>query len=73
VNQVLIFASVHVFTLATSPCGFLLLKLMRSYLELDMFALLTVHTEDTLAEMKLEFRTFDTLLQVRQFSYLFYG
>ena len=42
-----------------SEQGFKLLKLIQSYLELDMYMSLTVHTEDTLAagrkleEMKL--------------------
>ena len=62
--QVLIFASHHVLTQANCPNGFLLLKLLRSYLELDMYASLTVHTDVTLKLGKEEFLRFDETLRV---------
>ena len=37
---------------------------MRSYLELDMYASLTMHTEATLAAGRAELKTFDSLMQV---------
>jgi hypothetical protein len=44
--------------------GFLLLQVMRSYLELDMYASLTIHTEATLAAGRAELHTYNSLVQV---------
>ena len=60
----LIFASHHVLTQANCPNGFLLLKLLRSYVELDMYASLTVHTDVTLKLGKEEFLCFNEILRV---------
>lgn len=59
-------------TPSQSKDGFILLQLMRSYLELDMYTSLTVHTETTLLEGRKEFTTFERLLHVRSnfFVYL---
>jgi hypothetical protein len=62
--QVLIFASHHILTQNNCPDGFLLLKLLCSYLELDMYASLTVHTDVTIELGKAEFLRFDEVLQV---------
>lgn len=43
----------------------MLLKLMRSYLELDMYSGLTVHTESTISAGKEELIHFEGLLTVR--------
>ncbi len=47
-----------------SPEGFLLLQLMRSYLELDMYASLTIHTDATLSAGRAELQRYNTLVQV---------
>lgn len=66
-HQVIIFASVHVFT-PDSTRGYLLLQLIRSYLELDMCAGLTLHTEKTLEAGETELRTFEALVKVFNLS-----
>ncbi|KAF9480048.1 hypothetical protein BDN70DRAFT_878082 [Pholiota conissans] len=62
-SKVIIFASVHVLTEEASRPGYALLKLMRSYLELDMYASLTVHNETTIAAGKMELLTFEQCLK----------
>ncbi|KDR67396.1 hypothetical protein GALMADRAFT_232065 [Galerina marginata CBS 339.88] len=62
-SKVIIFASQHVLTPERSPDGFSLLKLIRSYLELDMFSSLTLQTESTLEMGRQELLTFETLLE----------
>ncbi|KAF9538336.1 hypothetical protein CPC08DRAFT_794394, partial [Agrocybe pediades] len=47
-SKILIHASAHVLTEEFSKEGFGLLRLMRSYLELDMFSSLTLQTDSTL-------------------------
>jgi len=64
-RQVLLFACLRAFTPDTTERGFLLLKMLRSYLELDMYASLTVHTEETLDAMEAELLRFGDLVQVR--------
>jgi len=54
----------HVLTQAKCPTGFLLLRLLRSYLELDMYASLTVHTDVTIALGRDELLRFGEILQV---------
>lgn len=66
-DQVIIFASVHVFTPEFSPRGYLLLRLIRVYLELDMCAALTTHTETTLEAGEAELRNFEALIKVFNF------
>jgi hypothetical protein len=67
--QVLIFASHHILTQVQCPIGFLLLKLLRSYLELDMYASLTVHTDVTIALAKEELLRFNDVLQVSELKF----
>ncbi|KAF8812136.1 hypothetical protein BYT27DRAFT_7221243 [Phlegmacium glaucopus] len=59
-SKVIIFASHNV--VSTTDRGLLLLRLMRSYLELDMYTSLTVHTESTLAAGRAEILVFEELL-----------
>ncbi|KAF8953785.1 hypothetical protein BDZ97DRAFT_1767154 [Flammula alnicola] len=56
--------SKHILTPDISKEGFHLLKLIRSYLELNMFASLTVQTEMTIAVGKAEMQRFEELLHV---------
>jgi hypothetical protein len=58
---------VHVFTPTSSPRGYLLLRLIRVYLELDMCASLTTHTETTLEAGEAELRNFEALVKVFDF------
>jgi len=67
---VLIFASVHVLTERQSPSGFLLLKILRSYLELDMCAELTVHTDGTISSGEEELLRFGELLRVSETNFI---
>ena len=60
------FMSHNVLTKDNSPAVFILLQLLRSYLELDMFASLCVQTESTLDIGKNELRNFEQLVQVNQ-------
>jgi hypothetical protein len=48
----------------TSPEGYLVLKIIRSYLELDMYASLTLHTETTLAAGREELQRYSDLIKV---------
>lgn len=67
--QIVIFGAYNVLSADNSPEGFLLLRIMRSYLELDMYASLTMHTEATLATGRAELKTYDSLVQVSQSQY----
>lgn len=64
------FASHNVVTKNDSPTGFILLQVLRSYLELDAFASLTVQTERTMDFGVKELETFEKLVQV-QISFSF--
>ena len=64
----LLFASVNVLTQAKSREGFHLLKLLRSYLELDLFSSLTVQTDITLEAGWAELMRFESLLRVWHFE-----
>lgn len=48
-----------------SPQGYLLLWLIRSYLELDMYASLVIQSTDTLDAGKRELLKYHTILEVR--------
>ncbi|PPQ74374.1 hypothetical protein CVT24_000863 [Panaeolus cyanescens] len=61
--HVIIFACAHVFTREATPWGYLLLQLLRSFIELDMLASMTLHDEFTLAEIETELKVFDGVLQ----------
>ena len=63
-NKIIVFALHNIFTKEKTARGYLLLKLMRSYLELDMYASLTVHTESTINKGREELLTFEKLLHV---------
>ena len=52
------------FTPRKSSQGYLLLRIIRIYLELDMRAALTTHTEVTIAEGKKEMLNFKQLVKV---------
>ena len=58
------FSSHNLLTEDISPDGFILLRLLRSYLELDMFSSLTVQTESTLAAGKKELKIFEHIVKV---------
>jgi len=62
--QVIIFAAEEVLASGDSDRGFLLLQLMRSYLELDMYLSLTVHTDTTLEAGQKELLNFERLVHV---------
>lgn len=62
--QIIVFASHNILTEELTPRGYLLLQLIRSYLELDMYASLTVHTDTMLAAGRKEMLIFDKLLKV---------
>jgi len=63
--QVILFAAHHVLTPDVSPDGYILLKLIQSYLKLDMFTSLTVQTELTIAAGEAEILRFEEVLRVR--------
>ncbi len=46
------FCSYNILTEDASPKGYCLLKLIRTYVQLDMYVSLEVHTEETLQEME---------------------
>jgi hypothetical protein len=62
--QIIVFAAHNILSKAVTKQGFHLLKLIRSYLELDMYVSLTVHTESTLAAGRAELLVFEKLLHV---------
>ncbi|KAF9470163.1 hypothetical protein BDN70DRAFT_821696, partial [Pholiota conissans] len=63
-SKIIVFASHNV--LSESKRGYLLLQLMRSYLELDMYASLTMQTDQTLEAGRKEMLKFNTLLKEYQ-------
>uniref|UniRef100_A0A8H7Y2E1 Uncharacterized protein n=1 Tax=Psilocybe cubensis TaxID=181762 RepID=A0A8H7Y2E1_PSICU len=62
ISKIIVFASEDILTQDVSEQGFRLLEVIRSYLELDMYSGLTVHTEDTLQSGEAELKTFCELL-----------
>lgn len=62
--KVVVYATANILTPEVSEEGYLLLELTRSYLELDMFAGLTVHTDETLEKGEREILRFAEVLQV---------
>jgi len=62
--QIIVFAAHNILSKAVTKQGFHLLKLIRSYLELDMHVSLTVHTESTMASGRAELLVFEKLLHV---------
>ncbi|CAA7269458.1 unnamed protein product [Cyclocybe aegerita] len=63
ISKVIIFASHNILSPEITPQGYALLKLMQSYLELDMFMSLKLHTETTIARGREELLIFNNLLQ----------
>jgi hypothetical protein len=51
-------------TEANSPNGYLLLQVLRTYLTIDSFAAMEVHTEDTIKEGRSEIATFKQKMDV---------
>lgn len=64
IYQIIVFAAHNILSKNVSKEGFHLLKLIRSYLELDMYVSLTVHTESTIAAGRAELLVFERLLHV---------
>ncbi|EDR03927.1 uncharacterized protein LACBIDRAFT_306610 [Laccaria bicolor S238N-H82] len=62
-EKILIFSIHNIFTKDGCPRGYQLLKLMCSYLELDMYASLTVHTETTIQNGRKELLVFEKEVQ----------
>lgn len=64
IHKILIFISHDVFTEDEHPTGYLLLRLIRAYLEHDMHLALEVHTETTIADGRACLQKFSRLLSV---------
>jgi hypothetical protein len=61
----LIFTTHNVLTEKQSPLGYSMLCCLRSYLNLDMWVSMEVHTNDTISEGRQELLCFSGLIQVR--------
>jgi hypothetical protein len=48
----------------SDPHGYLLLQCLRSYLELDMYTALEVHTSETIADGRKEILKFESVMKV---------
>lgn len=70
--QVIIVASVDAFNRFEKRKGYLLLKLIRKYVELDMYLSLGVQTEDTLKFIDATLQDFGTRLEVRYRVYVYF-
>lgn len=66
--QLLMFSAYNILTEAESPDGFVLLKLLRRYLELHMYTSLSVHTSSTLADGEEALLEFETIVKVSVFK-----
>lgn len=62
--KLIVFSSHNVLNEDRTPRGYCLLKLLRSYLELDMLSSLTLHTDTTILVLAQELLTFGALLDV---------
>jgi hypothetical protein len=62
--QMVIFATHNIITHSEHPAGYLLLKVLRSYIALDMYAALEVHTAVTIAAGRKELLRFSKALKV---------
>lgn len=51
-------------TQSESPHGYLLLQLLRTYLVIDTFSAMEVHTEETIADGREEIRNFEQKMTV---------
>ena len=59
------FTTHTVLTEKDSPLGYLMLRCLRSYLNLDMWVSMEVHTDDTIKEGRKELLRFSKLINVR--------
>lgn len=64
--QLLPFAAHTVLTEEKSPLGYRLLRCLRSFLVMDTYAAMEVHTEDTIAAGRAEIIRFSELIEVRR-------
>ena len=62
--QIVIYGAYNILTEEDSEEGYLVLRIIRSYLELDMYASLTIHTEVTLAAGREELLRYSDLIKV---------
>jgi len=60
----IVYAAHNIVTEKDSPFGYLLLRCIRLYLEVDMYSALEVHTADTISAGRHAFNTFSALLEV---------
>lgn len=61
----LLFTTHNVLTEKDSPLGYLMLRCLRSYLNLDMWVSMEAHTPDTIEEGRKELLRFSKLINVR--------
>ncbi|KAJ3509094.1 hypothetical protein NLJ89_g5404 [Agrocybe chaxingu] len=61
--KVVMFAAFDILSEESTGAGRILMKLLRSYLELDIITSLSVHTESTLAAGEAELKVFENLLK----------
>jgi hypothetical protein len=59
------FTTHNVLTEEESPLGYLMLRCLRSYLNLDMWVAMEVHMDDTIREGHQELLRFSALIKVR--------
>jgi hypothetical protein len=62
--QIIVFVIHNLFDPATDKAGYLLLRCIRSYVELNTYAALEVHTEKTIAAGREEAKKFSSLTKV---------
>lgn len=62
--KILVFTAHNILTPEESPHGYHLLQLIRSYIELDMYASLVMHSVDTIAAGEQELLNYHRLLEV---------
>jgi hypothetical protein len=68
IAKMMVFAAHNILTAETDKIGVLLLACIRSYLELDMYAGLELHTADTIADGRHQLQKFDQSLKVGMHS-----
>ncbi|KAJ7814830.1 hypothetical protein B0H14DRAFT_3090067 [Mycena olivaceomarginata] len=71
IAKMMIFAAHNILTTETDKIGVLLLACIRSYLELDMYAGLELHTADTIADGRHQLQKFDQSLKAHLHQHLF--
>ncbi|KAK7682341.1 hypothetical protein QCA50_014546 [Cerrena zonata] len=71
ISKILLFGCHNIITERTSPEGYLLLKCLRSYLNLTMYLSLKLQTEDTIASGEQELLQYSTLIQITQIDHYF--